>query len=141
MPVDKWQTRAAKILEKEKELDFRISKLEEALANDKTYQALEAAKAEKAELWDEFKSETLKEFIEKDNYTSVGDFGKITKVARKNYRVSDFSKVPNKYLKTDVDMKLVKSDIEDLEKEIPGIEVNTSYSLNITPKKEKEESK
>lgn len=142
MPTsDKWQTRAVELHEKEKELNFRISKLEEALANDKTYQALEAARTEKAQLWNEFKAQALKEFIAKDRYTSQGDFGKITKVTKRSYIVADITKVPGKYLKTDVDLSMVKNDIEDLDKEIPGIEVNTSYSLKITPKKEKEESK
>lgn len=142
MPTsDKWQTRAVELHEKEKELNFRINKLEEALANDKTYQALEAARAEKAQLWVEFKAQALKEFITEDRYTSQGDFGKITKVTKRSYIVADITKVPGKYLKTDVDLNMVKNDIEDLDKEIPGIEVNTSYSLKITPKKEKEESK
>lgn len=141
MPTsDKWQTRAAKLRDKEEELKFKISKLEEALANDKTFQALEAARAELKEVWTDFKVEALKEFMEKNRYTSSGDFGKITKVAKSTYKVADFTKVPNKYLKTDVDLNLVKQDIEDLGKKIPGIEVNTSYSLKITPKKVKEES-
>ena len=141
MPTsDKWQTKAAALREKEKELQFKISKLEEALANDKTFQALEQARAELKEVWTQFKADALKEFIAKDRYTSVGKFGKITKVAKHSYTVSDLSKIPGKYLKTDVDLALVKNDIEDLDKEIPGIEVNTSYSLKITPAKEKEES-
>lgn len=141
MPTsDKWQTKAAVLREKEKELQFKISKLEEDLAYNKTFQALEQAQAELKEVWTKFKAEALKEFIEKDRYTSVGKFGKITKVAKHSYKVSDLSKVPGKYLKTDVDLAMVKADIEDLDKKIPGIEVSTSYSLKITPTKEEEES-
>lgn len=133
------QNKFGKLLERDKELATAIEGLQYALMENDTYKTLVKLQEEREHLFDEFKTERMKEFQKRKIKSIDGVYGKITMTERTTYKVVDEKSVPEKFFTKAVDLNLVKKEYL-LNKEVPGVEKKTTYGMLLTPKRNGESS-